>query len=224
MGIGDTSEDDAMTVNLKSLHAMEEEEHPNSLVNSIDINKAEMHQTEVKPSHSKKTKPKGKNKGGKKPNKQKTITLEVSESSALTKGQKVDTTGTQDRELDVSAIETREEMYERLKNGIEYSSNNVAGRLVGTVENPVLLTKTVTFDDDETEKLLGEVSEIKHLLFCRLLLGQAALLPAALRAGNVEEFLADDEVTAADLRDLCLKMERPGLQEIRDACADFFSL
>ena len=37
-----------------------------------------------------------------------------------------------------------------------------------------------------------------------------------------EEFLADEEVTASDLRDLCLKMESPGLQEIRDACADLF--
>jgi hypothetical protein len=52
------------------------------------------------------------------------------------------------------------------------------------------------------------------------LLGHAALLPAALRANGVEEFLADDEVTASDLRDLCLKMENPGLQEIRDSCAD----
>ncbi|KAF4615552.1 hypothetical protein G7Y89_g15309 [Cudoniella acicularis] len=41
---------------------------------------------------------------------------------------------------------------------------------------------------------------------------------------DVEEFLADKEVTASALRDLCLKMERPALQEIRDACADLFCL
>ena len=30
----------------------------------------------------------------------------------------------------------------------------------------------------------------------------------------------DTEISLADLRDLCLKMEQPGLEEIRDACAD----
>jgi hypothetical protein len=70
--------------------------------------------------------------------------------------------------------------------------------------------------------LLGEISVIKHLLFCRLLLGHATLLPAALRANNVQDFLAEEEVTSSSLRDICLKMENPGLQEIRDACADLF--
>lgn len=46
------------------------------------------------------------------------------------------------------------------------------------------------------------------------------MLPAALKAANVEEFLSDKEVGDTDLRDLCLKMDNPGLQEIRDACAD----
>jgi hypothetical protein len=85
-----------------------------------------------------------------------------------------------------------------------------------------MTTRTITFPEPEIERLLGEVSEIKYLLFCRLLLGQVALLPAALRANSVEEFLADPEVTGPALRDLCLKMENPGLQEIRDACADLF--
>jgi len=214
-----------MVVDLPSGSEVKEtsqEEQVNPSGDPTDMNEAEMHQAEIKPSHSKKTKTKGKKKGGKKKSKQKTNVPEASKSDAPLKNIEADTTGTQDREPDVTAIETREEMYERLKNGIEYSDNNVVGRLVGTVENPVLLNKTVTFDDDEIEKLQGEVTEIKHLLFCRLILGQAALLPAALRANNVEEFLADYEVTAADLRDLCLKMEHPGLQDIRDACADFF--
>jgi hypothetical protein len=85
-----------------------------------------------------------------------------------------------------------------------------------------MATRTITFPEPEIERLLGEVSEVKYLLFCRLLLGQAALLPAALRANSVEDFLADPEVTGPALRDLCLKMENPGLQEIRDACADLF--
>jgi hypothetical protein len=64
------------------------------------------------------------------------------------------------------------------------------------------------------------VAEIKHLLFCRLLLSHATLLPAALRASSVNAFLSDPDVSDADLRDLCLQMEQPALQQIRDACAD----
>ena len=93
---------------------------------------------------------------------------------------------------------------------------------LGTVECPYPVTKTHTYPEQEVQKLLDEVDEIKHLLFCRLLLGHAALLPAALRANSVEQFLADEEVTATSLRDLCLKMEQPDLQQIRDACADLF--
>ena len=58
------------------------------------------------------------------------------------------------------------------------------------------------------------------LLFCRLLLSHATVLPAALRAATVEDFLNDKDVSDTDLRDLCLKMDNPELQEIRDACAD----
>ncbi|RMJ18641.1 hypothetical protein CDV36_001763 [Fusarium kuroshium] len=47
------------------------------------------------------------------------------------------------------------------------------------------------------------------------------MLPAALRANSVEEFLNDPQVAESDLRDLCLKVEEPTLQDIRDACADF---
>jgi hypothetical protein len=75
---------------------------------------------------------------------------------------------------------------------------------------------------DVVDQLLLEVAEIKDFIFCRLLLGHAALLPAAMRASTVEEFYRDPSVTTSDLRDLCLKMEQPPLQDIRDACADFF--
>lgn len=47
----------------------------------------------------------------------------------------------------------------------------------------------------------------------------ATLLPIALRADSVDDFLTDTKVSEADLRDLCLQMEQPGLQQIRDACA-----
>lgn len=42
-----------------------------------------------------------------------------------------------------------------------------------------------------------------------------------LRSNSVEEFLNDADIVDSDLRDLCLKLEDPSLQQIRDACADF---
>lgn len=125
--------------------------------------------------------------------------------------------------LDKDLIETQAEMHSRLKHGSEYNHGKISGVMVaGTMENPIIQTKTITFPEDEIQQLLAQVSEIKYLLFCRLLLGHATLLPAALRANTVNEFLADEEVSTSALRDICLKMERPGLQEIRDACADLF--
>ncbi len=56
--------------------------------------------------------------------------------------------------------------------------------------------------------------------FCRQLLSHTALLPAALRAHSIEEFLADEAIADSDLRDLCLKVEQPSLEALRDACAD----
>ena len=120
--------------------------------------------------------------------------------------------------IDKAGLETRAQMRKRLKEGVEYAHNV---QLRGTIENPVeLADRSAPLPDDEIDRLIQEISEIKHLLFCRLLLSHASLLPAAVRANSVEEFLNDKEVHDSDLRDLCLKMENPGLQEVRDACAD----
>jgi hypothetical protein len=126
-------------------------------------------------------------------------------------------------EPDKGLIESRDVMHQRLKNGTEYNKAKVTGVMIGgTAENPVIATKTITFPEDQIQQLLTEIHEIKYLLFCRLLLGHVALLPAALRANSVDEFLTDPEVTTAALRDICLKMEKPSMQNIRDACADLF--
>lgn len=66
-----------------------------------------------------------------------------------------------DQELDKAVIETREEMYDRLKNGSEYNPENVVGRMVGTVDNPVVLTKTIGFDDACAD-LFRSQDEDKH--------------------------------------------------------------
>lgn len=121
---------------------------------------------------------------------------------------------------DRPGVETKSQMRKRLRDGTLYpQGTSVLVR--GTPSNPIeLANKTPPLPDDEIDVLLEEVSEIKHLLFCRLLLSHASLLPAAIRAGSVEELLNDADVKDADLRDLCLKMEHPGPQEVRDACAD----
>ena len=129
-------------------------------------------------------------------------------------------TGKMKEPLKQTGMETKSQMRKRLKNGIEY--HHGAGVLLkGTIENPIeVADKNAPLPDDEIDKLLEEIIEIKHLLFCRLLLSHASLLPAAIRANNVDELLADEDINISDLRDLCLKMENPELQEVRDACAD----
>jgi hypothetical protein len=151
--------------------------------------------------------------------------VHISQSSkAVTKGKKKAAKQAVTPEIpDKGLIETRQEMHDRLAIGMEYDYREISGLVLGgTLENPTCSTKTIPMDEDDIQRLQDEIAEIKHLLFCRLLLGHATLLPAALRAESVESFLEDPEVAEQDLRDLALKMEQPGLQEIRDACADFF--
>ncbi|EKG18620.1 hypothetical protein MPH_04093 [Macrophomina phaseolina MS6] len=117
-------------------------------------------------------------------------------------------------------VESRDKIRQRLREGqkVERASG---WKLRGTVENPAaIVDRMPPVPDEEIDTLLAQIYEIKQLLFCRLVLSHAALLPAALRANSIDEFLSDEEVTNTDLRDLCLKMEQPGLQELRDACAD----
>ncbi|KAI1373044.1 hypothetical protein F4677DRAFT_462599 [Hypoxylon crocopeplum] len=125
-------------------------------------------------------------------------------------------------EPDKSNIETEDEMRKRLKEGVEKKYKNLdVPILVGTVETPHgTQLKTAPLADEEIDSLMKDIKEIKLLLFCRLLLSHASLLPAAVRSSSVEEFLNDPEISQSDLRDICLKVEQPSLQDIRDACAD----
>ena len=123
--------------------------------------------------------------------------------------------------------ETKEEVRERLVRGEAHDpfaglKKHPGGCLVaGTIENPhETMGRTPGLPSEEVNKLIEDISEIRLLLFCRLLLSHATLLPVALRANSVEQFLNDKDVSATDLRDLCLRLEQPSLQEIRDACAD----
>jgi hypothetical protein len=110
----------------------------------------------------------------------------------------------------ISDLESREEIRARLEEGYRLSFC-----VQGKFQN-----KYSTVSDDEIEVQLGNIAEINLLLFCRLLLGQATLLPAALKAQSINELLEDPNVSVHDLRSLCLKVASPGLQEVRDACAD----
>lgn len=127
------------------------------------------------------------------------------------------------QEPDRNNIETEEEMRNRLSHGVKKNYDNVWGfQIVGTLKNPYEThEKTAPMTNDEIESIVSDIRQTKLLLFCRLLLGHASMLPHALRANSVEDFLNDPQVAESDLRDLCLKVEEPTLQDIRDACADF---
>ena len=116
--------------------------------------------------------------------------------------------------------DTASQVRRRLRDGVKLS---YAGgmHISGTIDNPVeLRDKSAPFPDLEIDELLRDMAEVKHLLFCRLLLGHAAVLPAAIKANSVDDFLNNKDVADTDLRDLAIKLDNPGLQEIRDACAD----
>ena len=128
-------------------------------------------------------------------------------------------------EVKVELNETRENMRKRLTEGVRFQPGaGIRGPMTaGTIESPLATHGRIPgMPTDEVDRTLKEVAEIKLYLFSRLLLSQAAILPAAIRAESVDEFLTDAEVTTQDLRDLCLRVEKPSLQEVRDACADFF--
>ena len=121
---------------------------------------------------------------------------------------------------DKSVHDTASQVRRRLTEGIKLSYAS-GFHVAGTIDNPIeLRDKTAPFPDWEVDGLLYDMAEVKHLLFCRLLLGHAAVLSAAIKANSVEEFLNNRDVTDTDLRDLAIKFDNPGLQEIRDACAD----
>ncbi|KAI4150166.1 MAG: hypothetical protein LQ340_004237 [Diploschistes diacapsis] len=120
-------------------------------------------------------------------------------------------------QTDKSNLETRAEMRQRLKEGSEIPSDFMVEAWIKA--RPTQM-RIAPMGDEEVDRLIEDVVEIKKLLFCRLLLTQANLLPAAYRANSIQEFLKDESISTTDLRDLCLKMEKPSLDIIRDACAD----
>ena len=95
-------------------------------------------------------------------------------------------------EPDKSNIETESEMRKRLKEGVEKNYDELEGPiLVGTLENPHgTHLKTAPLADEEIDSLMKDIKEIKLLLFCRLLLSHASLLPAAVRSSSVEAAMA----------------------------------
>jgi hypothetical protein len=117
-------------------------------------------------------------------------------------------------------METRSQMRERLQKPVRYE--RPSGWYYDADQGPVgVRASTYPLSDIEVDHLLEEIAEVKHFVFCRLLLSHASLLPIALRSDSIEAFLSNAEVTHEQLRDLCLKLERPKLQVVRDACADF---
>lgn len=166
-------------------------------------------------------KPKPKSKGKKKKAKKPAVdAAPASESSGALTASK--TSGNQ-VEVGKGHIESQEEVRRRLREGVERDHSGLYGpQLVNTVQNPIETHgRTAPLPDEDIDKLISDIAEIKALLLCRTLLSHATLLPAALRAKSVEEFIEDPSISHTDLRDLCLKVEQPDLQALRDACADF---
>lgn len=164
-----------------------------------------------------KTKSKGKKKKAKKPPADPTPPSESSGPLTTTKAPENQV------EVGKGHIESQEEVRRRLREGIKRDHSGLYGpQLVGTIQNPVETHgRTAPVPEEDIDKLLSDIAEIKALLLCRTLLSHATLLPAALRAKTVEELIEDPSIAHTDLRDLCLKVEQPRLQELRDACADF---
>lgn len=123
------------------------------------------------------------------------------------------------RGSNVIEMETRQQMRERLSKPVKFERES--GYYFDDSGQPGINATTPVLPDAEIDQLLVEVAEIKNFLFCRLLLSQATLLSIALETDSIEDFLERSEVTREHLRDLCLKLERPNLQDVRDACADF---
>ena len=71
-------------------------------------------------------------------------------------------------EVPTNISETRIQMRQRLREGTEIYFEPRTLRLQGSIVNPGLPKKSPPLPEDEIEKLLEEVSEIRHLLFCRL--------------------------------------------------------
>lgn len=117
-------------------------------------------------------------------------------------------------------IESKAELRKRLTEGVQLMPGT--GILMkGTQRDPIeISTRTRPWPEEEIDVLIKEIVEVKNLLLCRLLLGHPTLLPVALRVDSIEDLLQDSSITSQDLRDLCLKIEHPDLQALRDACAD----
>jgi AcrR family transcriptional regulator len=176
--------------------------------------------TAIDDSTTQKKRRRGKNKG--KPQKSKT----GSPVSTVASGQKTKNdpaSKTQESQPDKSNIESMEEVRQRLREGVAKDYSHVRGPMVvGTSQIPhELYERTAPVAEEDIQRLMSEITEIKLLLFCRQLLSHPKLLPAALRAADIDDFLSDTSISEADLRDLCLRVERPSLQALRDACADF---
>ncbi len=126
-------------------------------------------------------------------------------------------------DADKNVIETRDDIRKRLREGVRKDYSEVSGpMMIGTLRNPrERMERTAPIPEDEAEQLIRDIQEIRLLLFCRQLLSHAAFLSIALKASTVGEFLAHPGLTNSDIRDLCLKVEKPSLQALRDACADF---
>jgi len=77
--------------------------------------------------------------------------------------------------------------------------------------------------EDSLAQVRRESNAIREYLLIRLITKNPALLGVALESGSIDEFLQNPQVRNTDLRDLALGLSNPPLQNIRDACADYWA-
>lgn len=206
----------------------DQDDEEESVMDFEEAAEALAQQTAVAGGSKKKSKSKSKSKKKKVKDPTEDDTKEAANTSSSTKSKASGSKGSatpaasSQPEPDKGKIETRGEMRERLRRGVDKDWSSMTGpQAVGTFQNPFKLqNKTAPIPGEEIRTLLDEIAEIKQLLFCRLLLSHSSLLPIALQSPSIEDFLANQDVAEADLRDICLRLENPSVQDIRDACAD----
>jgi len=73
------------------------------------------------------------------------------------------------------------------------------------------------------QKLLEQTRAIRQYQILRLVLNNPSLLCVALECESIEQFLKDtDRVRNTDLRDLALGMAKTTMQDVRNACSDYW--
>ena len=100
----------------------------------------------------------------------------------------------------MARIESRQQMRTRLVEGTKPLRDTLMCR--GADGKAEKFERMPPMPAEEADRLIEEIAEIKNYLFCRLLLNNAVLLPAAMKSNSLDGLFNDAEVKTHDLRDV----------------------